>query len=140
MTDEEFLIIIEADKQALQATMKALRKCTYSEAKAGSSCKHQDTELLEELKKEYCPKCANKGLCESDTPIIKHCLDRRDGSLRNKPKLFKAYEDEAHARAEDFCHKNCPWQNTGKCHNDCKACFMYKIYLLGFIDGERSVK
>ena len=45
--------------------------------------------LKEDLKKEYCSRCANKGLCESDTPIVKHCLDRRDGSLRNKPKWFK---------------------------------------------------
>lgn len=40
-------------------------------------------------------------------------------------------------RAEDFCHKNCTWHDMGKCLNDCKACLMYKIYLAGFIDGER---
>lgn len=99
-----------------------------------------DEEKMKELRKEYCSKCANKGLCESDTPIIKHCLDRIDGSLRYKPKWFKAYEDEAHARAEDFCHKNCIWNNMGKCLNDCKTCLMYKIYLAGFIDGKRSTR
>lgn len=44
MKNQELLINPEADKQAIQATMKAMEKNTHGGARAGAGRKRQDTE------------------------------------------------------------------------------------------------
>lgn len=97
-----------------------------------------DEEKIKELKKEHCPKCANKELCESNTPFIKHCFDRRDGSIRDKPKWFKMSEDEANVKAEEYCRNTCIWRGMGKCFDNCKSCLVYKIFLDGYWVGRKE--
>ena len=44
MENQDFLINLAADKKALQATMKTLKKATHGGARPGAGRKRQDTE------------------------------------------------------------------------------------------------
>jgi hypothetical protein len=56
MENQDFLINVEADKKALQATMKALEKATHGGARPGAGRKRLDTEAR------------NKTMASSGTP------------------------------------------------------------------------